>query len=66
MSIEKRISKLEAATPNKSMPSGLGAYYAWERSEEGQTALAELYGCEEENKKMTEEYHKDLRERGLL
>lgn len=64
--IEKRISELEALTPKKNVMNGLGEYYAWEKTAEGQAELAKLYGSEEEHKKMMTDYHNDLRERGLL
>ena len=67
--ISKRIEKLEKANPNKTdrpIGNGLGDYYKWEASPEGQAALAEFYGPEEENKRLMAEYKEDLRQRGLL
>ena len=66
--IEKRLNELEAIKQNDSKESymTLGELYEWQETPEGQAELAKLYGSEEENKKRMEEYHKDLRERGLL
>ena len=66
MNLEKRISKLEAVTPKNKDWMTLGELYDWQETPEGQAELAELYGSEEEHKKNMEEYHKDLKERGLL
>ena len=66
MNFEKRISKLEAVTPKNINWMTLGELYEWQKTPEGKAELAKLYGSEEEHKKMMEEYHNDLRERGLL
>jgi ABC-type enterochelin transport system substrate-binding protein len=64
--IDKRLDQLEAIAPNEETYMTLGELYEWQETPEGQAELAELYGSEEENKKRMEEYHKDLRKRGLL
>lgn len=64
--VDKRLNKLEALTPDKDVMNGLGEYYAWEKTPEGKAELAKLYGSEEEHKKMMDDYHKDLKQRGLL
>ena len=66
--IDKRLDQLEAIRQNESNEPfmTLGELYDWQETPEGQAELAELYGSEEEHKKNMEDYHKDLRERGLL
>jgi len=66
--LDKRLDKLEAIKQNDSKETcmTLGELYDWQETPEGQAELAKLYGSEEEHKKNMEEYHKDLRERGLL
>ena len=41
--IEKRISQLEAATPDKPVMNGLGEYYEWEKTPKGKAELDKLY-----------------------
>ena len=61
----KRIEALESVTPCKPVGNGMRDYYKWEASPEGQAALAEFYGPEEEQQRLMAEHKKDLKRRGL-
>lgn len=66
MNLNKRISELESVTIHKEGLRGLGEYYEWEKTPEGKAELDKFYCTEKEAKKMMDNYHKNLRERGLL
>ena len=65
----KRIEKLEKATPNKTgrpIGNGMGDFYKYLETPEGQADMEWLYGTEEEQQRLMAEHQKDLKRRGLL
>ena len=61
----KRIEALESVTPRKPVGNGMGDFYKYLETPEGQADMEWLYGTEEEQQRLMAEHKKDLKRRGL-
>jgi len=67
--ILKRVEQLEKVTPDENarpIGNGMGDFYKYLETPEGQADMEWLYGTEEEQQRLVSEHQKDLKRRGLL